>query len=141
MLRPTKITVAILALCAAPLAAAQPESALPEVHSVAGVKYLDGGIGKDESDAMLRESKNYPLSLVFSGGKGNNYVAEIGIRVRDAAGNTVLQTRSEGPIMLIDLPAGKYIVDADYRDKLLTRRIELSAQRSQRVDFHWPSAD
>jgi len=141
MLRPSKSFIAMLALCAAPLAAAQTESALPEVHSVAGVKYIDGGIGKDESDAMLRESKNFPLALVFSGGPANNYVADIDVRVRDAAGKTVLQTNSEGPIMLIDLPAGRYVVDAEYRDKTLSRTIQLSVKRPARVDFHWPTAD
>ena len=137
----TTILLAAAALCAAPYAAAQPQDALPEVHSVAGVKYIDGGIGKDESDALLRESKNFPLSLVFSGGKTNQYLADIDIRVRDAAGKTVLQTTSEGPIILIDLPAGKYIVDAVYRDRTLTQRVELTAKGVTRRDFHWQEAD
>lgn len=141
MLRSTTTFLAIAALCAAPYAAAQPESALPEMHTQAGVKYMDGGVGKDESTAMLRESKNFPLALVFSGGKANNYVADVDIRVRDAAGKTVLQTNSDGPIMLVDLPAGKYIVDAQYRGETLTRGIQLSGKGSSRVDFHWSAAD
>ena len=136
-----KTFLVLAALCVAPFAAAQPESALPEVHSAAGVKYIDGGIGKLESEAMLRESKNYPLSLVFSGGKDNNYVADVGVRVRDAAGKTVLQTTAEGPIVLIELPAGKYIVDVAYRDKTLTQTVGLTPQRPSRVDFHWKDAD
>ena len=137
----TTIFLAAAALCAAPYAVAQPEDALPEVHSVAGVKYIDGGIGKDESAAMLREAKSFPLSLVFSGGKTNHYLADIDIRVRDAGGKTVLQTNSEGPIILIDLPAGKYIVDAVYRDKTLTQSVELTTKRATRRDFHWQEAD
>ena len=141
MLRPSKTFVATLALCVAPLAAAQPEGALPEVHSVAGVKYIDGGVGKSESEALLRESKNFPLALVFSGGKTNNYLADVDIRVRDAAGKTVLQTNSDGPIILIDLPAGKYIVDAEFRDNTKSQRVELSGKRPVRLDFHWKDAD
>lgn len=132
---------ATTALLATPFAAAQSDSALPAARSVAGVKYMQGGIGKDESAAMLQAAKGYPLSLVFSGGKANNYVADVDVRVRDAAGKTVLQTNAEGPIVLIDLPAGKYIVDAEYRDKTLTQRIELTPKRSTRLDFHWPSGD
>lgn len=137
------LAVAVIALLAAPYVAAQTqtESALPAAQTVAGVKYVQGGVGKDESDAMLRESKNYPLALVFSGGKENNYVCDIAIRVRDAAGKTVLQTSADGPIMLIDLPAGKYVVDAQYRDKTVTQRVELSAKGSRRLDLHWKDAD
>jgi hypothetical protein len=135
-----KILIAIVALCAAPYVLAQSES-LPAAQSQAGVKYVHGGIGKDESDAMLRESKNYPLSLVFSGGKSNNYLANIDLRVRDGAGKTVLQTTAEGPIVLVDLPAGKYVVDAQYRDKMVTRTIELSGKTPKRVDFHWTDGE
>jgi hypothetical protein len=144
MLRTRKtlaIASAVATLGAASFALAQNGDALPPAQTVAGVKYVQGGIGKDESDALLRESRNYPLSLVFSGGKANNYVADVDIRVRDAAGKTVLQTNAEGPIVLIDLPAGKYIVDAEYRGDMVTHRIELSGKRSTRVDFHWPSGD
>jgi len=105
------------------------------------VKYVQGGIGKDESSAMLEAAKGYPLSLVFSGGKGNHYIAAVDIHVRDAAGKTVLQARSDGPIMLIDLPAGRYTIDAQYRDKTLTQRVELTPKRSVRVDLHWPSGE
>lgn len=136
-----KTLLAIVALCVAPLAAAQSESALPAAQSQAGVKYVQGGIGKDESTAMLQAAKDYPLALVFSGGKANHYVANIDIRVCDAAGKTVLQSNSEGPIMLLDLPAGKYTVDAQYRDKTLTQRIELTPKRSTRLDFHWPAGE
>ena len=136
-----KTWFAIAALCAVPFAAAQSENALPAAQSQGGVKYVQGGIGKDESTAMLQAAKGYPLSIVFSSGKTNNYVAAIDVRVRDAAGKTVLQARSEGPIMLVDLPAGKYVVDAQYRDKTLTQRTELAPKRSTRLDFHWPTPD
>jgi hypothetical protein len=135
------LAVAVIALLAAPYAAAQTESALPAAQSAAGVKYMQGGVGKDESEAMLRESKSYPLALVFSGGRSNEYLANIDVRVRDAAGKTVLQTNAGGPIMLVDLPAGKYVVDAQYRDKTVTQRVELSAKRSTRLDLHWKDAD
>jgi len=141
MLRPNRTFLAIVALCTAPYAFAQSESALPAAQSVANVKYIQGGIGKDESTAMLREASRYPLSLVFSGGSNNHYVGDVDIRVRDSGGKTVLQTNAEGPIVLLDLPAGKYVIDAEYRDKTQTQRIELSGKRSTRLDFHWKDAD
>jgi len=136
-----RLALALATGLAAPLAAAQAEGALPPAQSVGGVKYVPGGIGKEESDAMLGESKRYPLAMVFSAGKDNHYLADVDIRVRDAAGETVLMTTIEGPIVLMDLPAGKYQVDAEYKNRKLTRRIEVSAKRAKRVDFHWAAGE
>ena len=132
-------TLLLAALALALPALAQPE--VPAAQVVAGVKYVQGGIGKDEAAAMLAEARNYPLALVFSGGADNHFVADVDIRVRDAAGKTVLQTTADGPIVLIDLPAGKYVVDAEYRDKTVTVRTELAPQRARRLDFHWSEGD
>ena len=140
MFRP-HCSLGIAALLAMPCAIAQVESALPAVQTAGSVKYVPGGIGKDESQAMLSESKRYPLSLVFSGGKENHYVANVEVRVRDGAGKTVLETRVNGPIVLVDLPAGAYVVDAQYRDRKLTQKIEVSPKRAKRVDFHWPATE
>ena len=137
----THYSLAVAALLAMPCAMAQVESALPPAQTAGSVKYVPGGIGKDESQAMLSESKRYPLSLVFSGGKENHYLANIGVQVRDAAGKTVLETRVNGPIVLVDLPAGQYVVDAQYRDQKRTQKIEVSPKRAKRVDFHWPATE
>ena len=136
-----KTLIAVAAFALALPATAQSESSLPVARSVAGIKYVQGGIGKDEASALLDEARNYPLSIVFSGGTDNHFVADVDIRVRDAAGKTLLQTTAEGPIVLIDLPAGKYVIDAEYRDQNLQRGIELSPKRATRLDFHWKEAD
>ena len=129
------------ALGLAPAAIAQTESSLPAARTVAGVKYVQGGIGRDEAAAMMSEARNYPLAVVFSGGTDNHFVANVELRVRDASGRTVLQTHSEGPIVLVDLPAGKYLVDAEYRGKAVQRSAELSPKRAARLDFHWTDND
>jgi len=135
------LAVLVATVLATPFAAAQTEGALPPVQSAAGVKYVPGGVGKAESEAMLRESKRYPLALVFSGGKANHYLANVDIHVRDAAGKTVLQANIGGPMVLVDLPAGQYVVDAQYKGQTVRQRIEISAKGAKRVDLHWPSGE
>ena len=84
------------------------------------MKYVQGGIGKDEADAMLKQARNYPLTVVFSGGRDNNFLASIDVRVPRCV---------------------RYVVDAAHRNDTLTRSTELSAKHATRLDFHWPSGD
>ena len=85
---------------------------MPPMQSQGAVKFACGGIGSDESTAMRAGMKSHPLSLLFARADGA-YLAEVGVTVTDAGGNQVLKTRANGPVCLIDLPAGKYTVDAD----------------------------
>ena len=96
------------------LAASVPVQAqgMPPMQSQGVVKFVCGGIGSDESAAMRAGMKSHPLSLLFARADGA-YLAEVGVTVTDAVGKEVLKTRANGPLCLIDLPAGKYTVEAD----------------------------
>ena len=85
---------------------------MPPMQSQGAVKFVCGGIGSDESTAMRAGMKSHPLSLLFARADGA-YLAEVGVTVTNAAGNQVLKTRANGPVCLIDLPAGKYTIEAD----------------------------
>lgn len=85
---------------------------MPPMQSQGAVKFVCGGIGSDESTAMRAGMKSHPLSLLFARADGA-YLAEVGVTVTDSVGKQVLKTRANGPVCLIDLPAGRYTVDAD----------------------------
>lgn len=115
-------------------------AALPQAKTENGITYLAGGIGRDESAAMKAEAKDYPLSMVFSGGKHNAYLADIKVTIKDGADKTVLDTVADGPIMLVKLPAGKYAVAAMKDGKTLHRAVQVKAEGDRQVHFHWPKA-
>jgi hypothetical protein len=112
-------------------------SILPEPQTLNGITYLSGGIGQDEAAAMKAEAKRYPLSIIFSEGRHDAYVANAKVTIADASGKTVLDAVSVGPIMLVKLPAGRYRISAMAAGKTLQREAQVKAKGDEQVLFHW----
>ena len=110
-------TVSVLAratAAAACVALAAPLLALAQVPALQGqgaVRHVCGGIGSDESAAFRAAMKDHPLSLLFARASGD-YLADVQVDVEDAQGTSVLSTKAAGPVCLVDLPKGKYMVHA-----------------------------
>src|SRR5215472_8414834 len=96
---------------------------LPQTRSENGITYMSGGVGKPEAAAMWREAKDYPLSMVFSAAKDNEFLANVQVTIKNAGGKEMLTAVSDGPIMLVKLPAGKYSVAAQVDGKTLHRTV------------------
>lgn len=86
---------------------------------------------------MKAEAKHYPLSIVMSEGRHDAYVANAKVSIRDKAGKMLLDAVSEGPILLVKLPAGRYHVSAMEDGKTLARDVLVGAKGGQQVVFHW----
>ncbi|MBT2324605.1 carboxypeptidase regulatory-like domain-containing protein [Variovorax paradoxus] len=100
------------ACTAAPwIAQAQIAAPMPAMRTEGAVQYMCGGIGSDESTAMRAAMKDHPLSLLFARADGA-YLAEVAVTIRDAKGATALAVRASGPVCLINLPAGRYTIEA-----------------------------
>ena len=116
------------------------EGSLPPERSQGSVTYVSGGIGKDESDAMKRAASRYSLSVEMSSPAGPRaeYVADVKIDVRDQRGVTVLSTTSDGPILLANLPPGRYTINAAKDGKSQQRNIVVGSGARPRVKFSFP---
>ena len=127
------------ALCAcaiAPwMAQAQIPSATLPIRSTGVAQYMCGGIGSDESQAMRAVMKEFPLSLLFARVSGE-YLADVGVTVRDAGGATALSMRASGPVCLVDLPAGRYTVEAESEGVTKTQVVTLG-NGSKTADFRF----
>jgi hypothetical protein len=112
---------------------------LPQEKTEQGVDYREGGIGEDEAQAMLQKSSEYPLMLTFAeylNGK-HAYTADVQVRIADQSGDPVLQTKSDGPLMLVDLPQGEYEITATYEGETKEQRVQVQPQESKNVVFEW----
>jgi hypothetical protein len=110
---------------------------LPQVQMHGDITYVTGGIGQDESCAMKAAAGNYDLMLTFAERDGS-YVADVDVQIIDSSGNAVLQTVS-GPLLLANLPAGKYRVQADYNGATRWRTANVGGSHPDRLTFTWPS--
>lgn len=125
-----------LALGAAvPLAHAQDELIVVEPMRV--TTYLNGGIGADEEQMMRKAAKDWPLRMIFSARKDNEFVADVRLLVTNAKGAPVLMLHGAGPMTYAMLPAGKYRISASHKGQTETREVTLDGKTGRDVYFHW----
>ena len=94
-----------------------------------------GGIGSDESTRMRAEMKDHPLSLLFARPDGE-YLADVQVNLSDAGGKTLLDWKAGGPVCLVDLPPGRYKVQA--MSGGATREHEVTVGKTPtRLDFRF----
>ena len=130
-----KIVAGALALGLAGAAYAQ--GSLPALRISGSVSYLTGGVGLDESTAIKAAENNFTLSLLFAQSKRGEYLADVQVSIMDKAGNSVLQTASDGPMLLAKLPAGVYKISADHGGKVLSKTVTVGAKGVTRAAFVW----
>jgi len=111
---------------------------LPQVQTQGNVSYTSGGVGLDESHALIREQAHWPLSLRFTGPTAD-YLADVHVRIADEKNAEVLKTDAMGPYMLVKLPPGRYTVYAKYKDSEKKQAVTVAGNGKAKAAFHWSS--
>jgi hypothetical protein len=109
---------------------------LPQIQQQGDVSYTSGGVGLDESHALLREQAHWPLSLRFTGPTAD-YLSGVNVRIVGGKGGEVLSTESMGPYMLVKLPPGSYTVYAKYKDQEKKQAVTVAGPGKAKAAFHW----
>lgn len=134
--------LALLAACGAfgSLAVADEEGSLISVKNYQGIAYVTGGVGAGERSALERMSKDFNLKLVFAA-KGGPFLGDVAIEIRDAAGNEVLQGRSDGPWFFAKLPPGEYRVVATDQGRAQEQKVKVGETGLPELHFYWERAE
>ena len=104
------------------------------------VSYVNGGIGKEEADAIRAESSRYPVEMQFVriNNGAEEFVADVAIRIADRAGRVVLDLPGQGPVFLVNLHDGEYTIDLEHNGQLQNRRVVVSHDAPhQKLAFVW----
>jgi hypothetical protein len=109
---------------------------LPQIETQGDVSFTSGGVGLDESHALIREQAHWPLSLRFTG-PTSDYLSDVHVRIADAKDTEVLKTDAMGPYMLVKLPPGHYTVYAKYKDSEKKQGVTVAGNGKAKADFHW----
>ncbi|HEX7640882.1 MAG TPA: carboxypeptidase regulatory-like domain-containing protein [Burkholderiaceae bacterium] len=136
----TSLAVAsLLATTVSDIAGAQVASFLPPIQHAGGIQYRTGGIGLDESTALLDAAKTSPLTLFFVTHFGGNtvYASATRVTLSDAKGKQLLELKPDGPILLLDLAPGKYTIEASYGQQSQTHKVDVEADKRKRLYFVW----
>lgn len=138
-----RATALALGLLAVAVAVAADDAALPPSQNQGAVTYITGGVGGAEADAMKAAAPRYSLALSFATQlRGRDvYLATVPVVIRNASGNTLLDVVTEGPYLLVNLAAGRYEVSASHRGRQKTMKVQIRADRHERVSFVWTGED
>lgn len=115
-----------IALGIAALLALTPSPAAEQSPAAADVAILSGGVGETSAAEMKQAAKAYNVHLVFSN-RRREYVADVPYTVLDARRREVATGTSEGPLLYLRLPPGRYEVSARIGTTSITQRIEAKA--------------
>ena len=121
------------------LAAVTAHAAVVEAKTNEGNRYVAGGIGTEEVEAMRQQAPAYSLQLITVARTGA-YLAGTQVRITGPGNNVVLDTTINGPWLLVDLPGGRYTVRATHSGNTLERRLTIDSGRPQRVVLQFDAA-
>lgn len=107
-----------------------------KVQQQGEVRYVSGGVGTDQVEALKAAAKTYNLRMMFSLASGE-YLSDVKVNVRDAKGKTVLETVSAGPYLYVAIPTGTYKVTAEALGAAVTKTANVSGSRGASLHFAW----
>jgi hypothetical protein len=133
-------TLSAAALMAVATIPAHAQDELIIVEPARTTMYLKGGIGQNEERYMHQIAKDWPLRMIFSERKDNEFVADVSLSITDLKGSPYLALSDAGPMTYAMLPPGKYRITARFKGQYETREVALDGKTGRDVYFHWKGA-
>lgn len=127
---------------AGPLVAGAADMSMPALHPATegSIKYVSGGFGIDERQALDAVAKDYNLKLIFAEKGSGAYLADAKVSIAGMKGQKILDAVSNGPWFMARLPAGHYTITAAIDGKSLEHKATVTAGRHTQVRFYWRAA-
>jgi hypothetical protein len=135
------LAVAGFGALAGPVSAAVGPRMPAEQHQ-GSVGFVTGGIGKSEARLFERHMGQHRLAveLLEHAGRAEEFTADARVRIADAHGRTVLDTKAGGPFLLVDLAPGRYSIVATLNNRTLKKHaVVVTRDRLARATFEFPA--
>ncbi len=87
------------------------DAILPEIQTEGGITYITGGIGDEELAEINARESDFNTHLLLKA-KNGEYMGEVDLRFFDTKGVEVFAVEDVGPYFYVNLPVGKYSVEA-----------------------------
>lgn len=112
---------------------------IPGTQYSQGISYISGGVGEEESQAILAEAKQWPLLLELSqleNGRGV-WIFGANVKIQNTSGKVIFDAQADGPYLLINLPVGEYSIEASYQGVILKRGVSVKSNSPQKISIFW----
>lgn len=130
-LRLMGLCVALLPLCTM--------AQLPPLQAENDIRFIEGGVGLSESDAIKAESDRWSVKISFSrmNGQKSEWVSNALLTIKNSKGTQVFLHKVDGPLILINLKPGRYLVLSTYEGQSKTADINVISGESLSVNIQW----
>ena len=111
----------------------------PDTQYSQEISYSSGGVGEEESQAILAEAKQWPLLLELSQLENGRGVWIFGakIKILNSQNQVIFDAQADGPYILINLTTGQYQIEASYQGVVQKRSVNVQASASQKLAIFW----
>jgi len=112
---------------------------IPDTQHSEGIAYISGGVGGEESEAILAEAKQWPVLLELSQLENGRGVWIFGAQIKliNKQQKVIFSAQADGPYMLINLTPGDYQILATYQGVEQKRALTVKADSSQKLNIFW----
>lgn len=104
------------------------------------VAVLSGGIGEESARELMPRRGAYNVRFLFTLQEGD-YVADVAVKITDKKGRVQLDQLSEGPILMVRLPAGDYVATFTYAGAAQTRKFTVRARGMRVEQLRWKRSE
>ncbi len=118
-----------------------PAAAMDRGTTESGRPYISGGVDAEEIATLNSVKSQYALSILTAAKGSGAYLADVHVRITDAQAREVLNAVMDGPFLLVDLPAGRYQVEAVLGDKVHKNSVTVGAGGSRQTAFYFDTHD
>ncbi len=140
--RMTAVSFASMLTAGLALQAGAATMQLPPEQTHGSVSYVSGGVGSDAARRFEAAAPHYPLviELFENASPRDQFTAQAYVKITDLDGHVLLDRKSEGPFMLVRLPAGEYHVSASLNGHHMTARtIQVADGSHAKATFVFPA--
>lgn len=112
---------------------------IPDTQYSQGISYISGGVGEEESQAILAEAKQWPLLLELSQLENGHGIWIFGakIKILNSRRQVMFDAQADGPYILINLNVGQYQIEASYQGVTQKRAVSIQASAPQKLAIFW----
>lgn len=126
---PRCFLIALILIASAHAIAAEPEvAAAPEIRFQNEIAYVSGGVGRDERDTMHTMASRFNVRLNVVSATTGEALSDVDVSVADDRGKLRFRVRTEGPLLYMRLPRGRYQITAAYRGAMQTLTVRAGTQ-------------
>ena len=116
-------------------------SGMQQATTAQGQKSVSGGVSDDERIEMQAQRDRYSLWVLTAARKSGAYLSNVHVVITDVHKKAVFDAPLDGPWLFVDLPLGRYTVQATYQGETQTRVTTIHPGDHHQAIFYFDTGD